>query len=282
MSAGKNTGKIVEKVVENGGEWRFFEGPKRHSAVPDASEADRNSSVWQMLRLWSSAASSSLWPAKSAVGRHFRGPGHETTYVGRGRFDDYADFAVRVGRPALSLKSPAFDLRREHAGLAWRLVTMDPPTPDPTWRGARRTANNAAATVNSFAFHSILCAFFSFYIKRTAPFFTADGSDPLGRHGEKIRWGKTCRKHYATVRSGSRPAELAGSGRRSARIACPCSRGGPCGLGGGTTGSSGAAAFATFFTLTCCSHAGTQGVAYPPSLPPFPPLDDHRNGAVMV
>jgi hypothetical protein len=59
-SSQKNTGKIVEKALENGGKWRFFAGPKRHFAVPEATAEYRNSPVRQMLRPWSPAASRSL------------------------------------------------------------------------------------------------------------------------------------------------------------------------------------------------------------------------------
>jgi hypothetical protein len=38
-SSPKNPEKIVQKVLENGAKWRFFEGQKRHFAEPGADDA---------------------------------------------------------------------------------------------------------------------------------------------------------------------------------------------------------------------------------------------------
>ena len=96
-------------MLENGGKWRFFEGPKRHFAVPEATALDRNSSVRPTLRPRSPAASSGLWPAKSQWSAIFHRLGHESTHVGPVRFDDRADFVARVGQPARreAVPSPA-------------------------------------------------------------------------------------------------------------------------------------------------------------------------------
>jgi hypothetical protein len=77
-----------------------FEGQKRHFTVPEPTALARNASVCQTLRPWSPAAWSGLWPAKSAVSANSQRLGHELTYLQTARFDDRADFAARVGRPA--------------------------------------------------------------------------------------------------------------------------------------------------------------------------------------
>ena len=78
----KNTEKIVEKVVENGGKWRFFEGPKRHFAVLRADYARL-----QRARLPDFTFTESGWLARH-LARHtgsgapfYALRGNETTYV---------------------------------------------------------------------------------------------------------------------------------------------------------------------------------------------------------
>jgi hypothetical protein len=81
--------------------------PRVQSAISPCSELtvlDRKPPSCQTLRLWSPVAQSRLRPAKSATKRHSSHDRHEPTCVSTARFDDCADFAGRIGKPARAVQ----------------------------------------------------------------------------------------------------------------------------------------------------------------------------------
>jgi hypothetical protein len=115
--------------------------------------------------------------------------------------------------PLESLKSPAFDLRRENAAAARRLFTTD-----------RRTANNGDRRVNLVGFYGIICAVFSICLMRRSHFSLETDRILLAGTVKKCFREKLLGSTMRAVQSGPESADMAGSGQRDA-YACPCSLG---------------------------------------------------------
>jgi hypothetical protein len=115
---GKRGEKHGEKRRKSGGERRKmapFRGPKapfRSAPFPLHSVAIGRSARPYVRGVRPPRSASR--PADRKLGAIFRGPGHETTYVGKGSVDDCVGFAARVGRPARSKAtgSCGFDVGR--------------------------------------------------------------------------------------------------------------------------------------------------------------------------
>jgi hypothetical protein len=93
----KNTGKIAEKPTESGGNWRSFEGQRRHFAVlrPECARL-QHACLPDHAFTESGCRQRPLADRIGSRAPFFRRPKRETTYVGWGQSDDCADLVAAL------------------------------------------------------------------------------------------------------------------------------------------------------------------------------------------